>query len=91
MESSAWARVAARASIPYLVVRSISDRAEESLPESIAASVGEDGGIRRGAVAARALRRPRTIPALLRMRRRVLDCSEGLALFLGRLLEDGFE
>jgi len=91
MESSAWARSASEATIPYLVVRSISDRAEESLPDYIAASLGEDGGISRGSVVARALLRPRTIPALLRMRRRVLACSENLALFLERLLEDGLE
>lgn len=90
MESSAWARAAAEAAIPYLVVRSISDRADEPLPDSIAASVGENGGIRRSYVAASALRRPRTIPALLRLRRRVLACSEGLALFLERFLADGF-
>jgi adenosylhomocysteine nucleosidase len=91
MESSAWAASASEAAIPYLVVRSISDRAEESLPDYIAASLGEDGGISRGSVVAHALLRPRTIPALLRMRRRVLACSENLALFLERLLEDRLE
>ncbi len=88
MESSAWAASASEAGIPYLVVRSISDRATEPLPDYIAASLGEDGGISRGAVAARALLRPRTIPELLRLRRRVLECSENLALFLERFLEE---
>ncbi len=91
MESSAWAASASEAAIPYLVVRSISDRAEESLPDYIAASLGKDGGISRGSVVARALLHPRTIPTLLRMRRRVIACSENLALFLERLLEDGLE
>lgn len=88
MESSAWAATASEAGIPYLIVRSISDRAAEPLPDYIAASLGEDGGISRGSVVAGALQRPRTIPALLRLRRRVLDCSENLALFLERFLEE---
>jgi adenosylhomocysteine nucleosidase len=90
MESSAWAASASEAGIPYLVVRSISDRAGEPLPNYIAASLGEDGGISRSSVVASALLRPGTIPALLRLRRRVLDCSESLALFLERLLAETF-
>ena len=89
MESAAWARVAASRAIPYLVVRSISDRADEDLPDYIAACVGEDGAIRRGAVVARALARPSRIPELVRLRRRVLHCATGLSLFLERFLADG--
>lgn len=90
MESSAWAESASDAGIPYLVVRSISDSAGEPLPDYIAASLDENGGISRGSVVSGALQRPSTIPALLRLRRRVLDCSENLALFLERLLEEPF-
>jgi adenosylhomocysteine nucleosidase len=89
MESAAWARVAAARGIPYCVVRSISDRADEDLPDYLAACIGEDGAIRRGAVVARALARPGRIPELIRMRRRVLDCGKGLSLFLERFLADG--
>jgi adenosylhomocysteine nucleosidase len=89
MESAAWARVAASRGIPYLVVRSISDEAEEDLPDYLAACMGEDGTIRRGAVVARALARPSRIRELFRLRRRVLDCARGLSLFLGRFLADG--
>jgi adenosylhomocysteine nucleosidase len=89
MESAAWARVAASRGIPYLVVRSISDRADEDLPDYLVACMGEDGAIRRGAVVARALARPSRIPELARLRRRVLDCSKGLSLFLERFLADG--
>jgi nucleoside phosphorylase len=89
MESAAWARVAASRGIPYLVVRSIIDQAEEDLPDYLAACMGEDGTIRRGAVVARALARPSRIPELFRLRRRVLDCARGLSLFLGRFLADG--
>jgi adenosylhomocysteine nucleosidase len=91
MESAAWARAAASRGIPYLVVRSISDSAEEGLPDYFAACLGEDGAIRRGAVVARALARPSRIPDLFRLRRRTLDCARELSLFLERFLADGFE
>lgn len=82
MESSAWARAAASRGIPYLVARAISDRAEEDLPEYLGHCVGSDGAIRRSSVVLRALAQPATIPALLRMRGRVLACAEKLAVFL---------
>jgi nucleoside phosphorylase len=82
MESSAWARAAASRGIPYLVARSISDRADENLPEYLGRCAGPDGGIRRSSVVLRAIAQPATIPALLRMRGRVLACAEGLAVFL---------
>jgi adenosylhomocysteine nucleosidase len=91
MESAAWARVAASRGARYLALRSISDRADEDLPEYLARCLGEDGAIRRRAVVAHALARPATIPALFRMRRRLLDCGKGLSLFLERFLADGFE
>jgi nucleoside phosphorylase len=91
MESAAWARVAASRGIPYAVVRSISDGADEDLPEYLAACIGEDGAIRRGAVVLRALARPTRIRGLVRMRRRVLVCASGLSRFLERFLADGIE
>src|SRR4029077_1089866 len=89
MESSAWARAAASRGIPYLVARAISDRAEEDLPECCGQCVGSDGAIRRSSVVLRALAQPATIPALLRMRGRVLACAERLPGFLGGFLAGG--
>ena len=86
MESSAWARAAASRGIPYLIARAISDRADEDLPEYLGRCVGSDGAIRRSSVLLRALAQPATIPALLRMRGRVLACAEGLAGFLEEFL-----
>jgi adenosylhomocysteine nucleosidase len=82
MESSGWARGAARWGVPFVVVRAISDGASEELPEYLPECVGDDGGIRRSAVLAQALRRPATVPALLRLRRRVGACADRLAAFL---------
>lgn len=82
MESAAWARAAAGAGVPFVVVRVISDSAEEELPGYLPDCVGRDGGIRRIAVLRRALCRPTSIPALMRMRRRLVECGERLAAFL---------
>jgi len=86
MESAGWSRAAAARGIPFLAVRAISDRFDEDLPDYLAACVGEDGGIRRGAVVRRALAHPSTIPALFRMRRRVEAAVAVLAEFLRTLL-----
>lgn len=89
MESAAWARAAASRGIPYLVARAISDRAEEDLPEYLGRCVCLDGAIRRSSVVLSALAQPATIPALLRMRGRVLACAEKLAVFLEDFLSGG--
>ena len=82
MESAAWARAAAGAGIPFVVVRAISDTADEELPAYLSECVGPEGGIQRRVVLARALRRPSTIPELVRMRRRVVECGQRLSDFL---------
>lgn len=84
MESAGWARAAAGRRVPFLVVRSITDRADEELPSYLAECIGADGRIKRAAVLAHSLRRPGTLPALLRMRRRTHACAETLASFLER-------
>lgn len=90
MESAAWARAAAAHGIPCLVVRAVSDTANEELPGYLSECMDSEGGIRRSAVALRALGRPSTIPVLLRMRRRVVASSALLAAFVERLLAEGF-
>jgi adenosylhomocysteine nucleosidase len=88
MESAEWARAAASRGVPYLVVRAISDVAEESLPDFLVDSLGADGGIRRSAVARRALLRPASWGVLLRMRRRVHDGGVALGAFLDRFFAE---
>jgi adenosylhomocysteine nucleosidase len=82
MESAAWARAAAAAGVPFLVVRIISDTAEEELPGYLSRCMDSQGGIRRSAVAMEALLHPRTIPHLRRMRSVVRDCADRLAEFV---------
>ncbi|MGE5278626.1 MAG: hypothetical protein ACM3SU_16675 [Acidobacteriota bacterium] len=89
MDSAGWARAAAAHGIPYVIVRAISDEAQESLPDFLAECVGADGSIRRLSVAVRALQRPDSWATLLRMRRRTIECSRTLSRFLESLLRDG--
>ena len=86
MESAAWAKEAAARGIPYVIVRVVSDAARDELPEFLRESLGPDGSIRRSEVARRALVRPSSWGTLLRMRRRLLDCSDALGAFLARML-----
>ena len=87
MESAAWAREAAVRGIPYVIVRVVSDALEDELPRFLADSVGPDGSIHRGEVARRALLQPAWWGTLLRMRRRLHDCSSALGVFLARMLK----
>jgi adenosylhomocysteine nucleosidase len=86
MESAAWAREAAARGIPYLAVRAISDAAGEELPALLAESIGPDGSISRAGVVRRALLRPSSWGTLLRMRRRLRECSDAFGAFLARML-----
>ncbi len=89
MESAAWARTAAAQGVPYLIVRAIADTAEEELPGYLSRCMDSEGGIRRSSVALSALAHPRSIPALRRMRRTVLDCADRLASFVAALVAEG--
>lgn len=85
MESSAWARACAHAGVPYVILRAISDTADEDLPRYLAHCMDTEGGIRRSAVAWNAVLHPASIPALLRMRRRVADCGRSLGAAVAAL------
>jgi adenosylhomocysteine nucleosidase len=86
MESAAWARASASRGIPFLALRAVSDSFEEDLPAFLSSCLTPEGSVDRAAVARRLLLRPAALPALLRMRRRVREGAEALALFLERLL-----
>jgi len=89
MESSAWARVAAASGIPYLIVRIVTDTAEDELPGYLSRCMTYEGGIRRSSVAFGALAHPRSIPTLLRLRRQVSDCADRVASFVASLIAEG--
>ena len=90
MESHAVAEAAAGSGLPFLVLRAISDRADQPLPPALLAAVGADGRLRAGRAVTALMRRPGEIPAALRLARgtraalvslgravAALDCGSG--------------
>lgn len=76
MESHAVAETARRAGVPFLVLRTVADPWDATLPPLAIAGLGPDGALRSGRVALGLLREPRHLPALLRLAR---DSRAGLA------------
>jgi adenosylhomocysteine nucleosidase len=79
LESAAYAGAAARAGIPWLVLRAVSDTAGEALPALLNRSRDEGGAVRRTSVVRGLLGDPSALPVLLSLRRRVRDGAETLA------------
>jgi adenosylhomocysteine nucleosidase len=88
MESAAWAR--AGSGIPGLIVRVVTDSAEDEIADFVAASIAPDGGIDRGRLVRHAILHPSAIGKLLPLRRRALLCGERLADFVERFAARGF-
>jgi nucleoside phosphorylase len=86
MESAAWARAASARGVPYVIVRAISDAANEPLPSLLAGCLDPEGGISRSRVIGRALVHPSSLPELWRLRLRIRDAMERLVDFIERLL-----
>ena len=81
------AAVAASLGIPFVVVRAISDPAEESLPLDFNDCLDPAGSISRARVVARAARNPALIAPLWRLRGRARACSRRLADVVCRSIE----
>jgi nucleoside phosphorylase len=79
LESATYAREAVTRSIPYLVLRAVSDSADETLPLDFNRFRGPDGRIDRHRVLRHALLHPGLLPRLLALRERVRACSQRLA------------
>jgi len=79
LETAALARVAAAHGVPYLVVRAVSDRVDESMPAFLQACIRRDGSMGRAAIVCSALRRPGRIKMLRALGRRMGRCAEALA------------
>jgi len=90
LETSGWLAGAVAGGVPGLVVRVVSDSAEEEIPAFVAAASSEDG-VDRGRIAVHALTHPSAIGKLLGMRRRARFCAERLADFVEGLARRGFE
>ena len=79
LESFAYASAAETHCVPWLVLRAISDTADESLPEVLNRSRDAGGAVLRSRVLRSLLTDPRPLPKLLRLQRRVSRASVLLA------------
>jgi adenosylhomocysteine nucleosidase len=86
LESAAWAAAASRAGIPYLILRVVTDTADEGLPPILAKSLRDDGSVDRIRLVRSALLRPSSIRPLLRMAGRARRCARVIAGGLQSLL-----
>ena len=64
MESHLVAKAAARAGLPFAVLRCISDEATDALPPAIAVAMRPDGSLALGAILSSILRNPRQLPRI---------------------------
>lgn len=90
MESHIAARVAARHNLPFAILRTISDSADQALPPAALVGMRPDGGVALGAILASLARNPAQLPALIRTGRdasaafgslaRAIDLLKALAL-----------
>ncbi|MCX7932627.1 MAG: nucleoside phosphorylase [Rhodovarius sp.] len=85
MESHVVARHAARLGVPYAVLRAVADGAAEGIPPAATAALDAEGRPALGRVLAALLRRPRDVPALIRLARRSRTGLSALAAALPRL------
>jgi adenosylhomocysteine nucleosidase len=86
LESAAYATVAAGRGVPYLVLRAISDVAEEDLPLDLNRCRDGSGAISRTRVLWQAVRSPGTLPGLWQLKGRTLRCARRLAGAVEELL-----
>lgn len=86
VESAPMVEVARDAGLPWLVLRAVSDPADEALPELLEECRDESGSIVRSSVMMRAFTRPGAIPRLRELQTRMKPCSEALAEAAGTLV-----
>lgn len=78
-ESAAYVAAARARAIPWLVLRAVSDRADENLPPLLNRSLDAGGAVNRGRVLRGLLGDPGALPQLLALRKRVGQCALVLA------------
>jgi adenosylhomocysteine nucleosidase len=88
METTAVARIAARADIPLVAIRGVSDGADEELGFSIEEFTDREMNIRAWKVLRTVAVKPRIIPQLFRLARNSKKAGENLAIALIALLEN---
>lgn len=79
LESASYVAAAVRARLPWLVLRAVSDLADESLPRILGRCRDARGAMRRRAIVGRSLLTPWIWPALWKLQRRSRVAAESLA------------
>lgn len=89
LETAHYVAEAEGRGIPWLVLRGVSDGADEGLPPFLNRCRDEGGAVRRSAVVRQLFLHPWALPDLLRLRRRVECCAGKLAGRVRTLVEVG--
>ncbi|HEY6477970.1 MAG TPA: hypothetical protein VI456_15440 [Polyangia bacterium] len=79
LESAAYVAAAVARAIPWVVLRAVSDRADENLPALLNRSLDSGGAVNRGRVLRGLFADPGALPQLLALRKRVGQCALVLA------------
>jgi adenosylhomocysteine nucleosidase len=79
LESASYVAAAEVAGIPWIVLRAVSDTADETLPPLLNRSLDAGGAVSRGRVLRGLISDPGALPTLLALRKRVGRCAEVLA------------
>lgn len=78
MESFAWASVAHEAGLPFVILRAVSDAADDDLPSELDRALRPDGSVFRARLIGDVIRRHRLLGELIDLRDRVRQCSRAL-------------
>lgn len=87
LETAFYVQAAEERALPWLVLRSVSDGANEPLPAFLNECRDEGGSVRRSEVVRHAFLHPSVVPELVRLRRRIGCCADNLASTVERVLE----
>jgi len=88
MESHRVAGIAARAGVPFLVIRAVSDASDQTIPKTAIGAISENGTPLYGKVISRIIRQPGDLPKLMRLSKdseRALASLRRVALAAGPL------
>ena len=87
LESAALARVCAERSLPFAVLRVVSDALDDDLHPHVLAAARADGSVSRAGVIVRTLATPWEVPSLLRFARRAATSARRAADVLVRAID----
>lgn len=88
LETAYYVQAAEERGVPWVVLRGVSDGADEPLPSFLNQCRDEGGAVRRSEVVRHAFLHPSVIPELVQLRRRIECCADNLATTVERVLEE---